>query len=568
MKALVILILLACLTPLLVAQTPTVAGLENNYSFAPPGSPGYGIAEGSIFDIFGSNLANTSTGLQSPPPTSLQGVTVSITVNGVTRLAPLYYVTPKQIGAILPSDIPVGTGTITVNNTGTMSTPAPIIVVQSAFGVLTLNNGTGPAAAFNSSYQYLGASNAANPGDVILLWGTGLGPVPNDLQQSAVATPPEIDIGGIPAKIWYAGRSQYPGLDQINVEVPAGVSGCYVSVVVRNGSTVSNFASIPVAASGRTCSDATTGLGFSVAQLQSLVGKTSVTVGGLGLAKINISTPAVVVGGVTVSPASTTVIDSGFAAFEKVTLPAQFDPYTAAAASNTIASVGNCYVYTTTVDTSSPPPTSTTPTPSTPVPTITTTPLNAGPFINVTGPLGSKQMPFNNGAYGGQLGGGVGSSALPAFIPDAGGAFAFDNGSGGPDIGPFHTTLNFNAAVWTNPNLTSVTRSQGLPITWTGGDASTYVEISGTSFTSTGTLFTTGVFTCVAPATAHQFTVPSSVLLALPASGTETIGSISIPLAGGLSVMSYAWTNGLYIPGVDLTYGYTYSIVSTAVTYQ
>jgi hypothetical protein len=53
------------------------------------------------------------------------------------------------------------------------------------------------------------------------------------------------------ATVQYSGRSSYPGLDQINVVVPAGVSGCYVSVVVQTGNYESTFVTIPVAPSGR-----------------------------------------------------------------------------------------------------------------------------------------------------------------------------------------------------------------------------------------------------------------------------------------------------------------------------
>src|SRR5579872_4912830 len=56
---------------------PPTIGLANNYSFTLNGLPNYGIAQGSIFDIFGTNLAATSTPLQSVPlSTSLAGVTV------------------------------------------------------------------------------------------------------------------------------------------------------------------------------------------------------------------------------------------------------------------------------------------------------------------------------------------------------------------------------------------------------------------------------------------------------------------------------------------------------------
>lgn len=71
-----------------------------------------------------------------------------------------------------------------------------------------------------------------------------MGPVENDAAGGPVSDAAEVDIGGIPANVLYRGRSSYVGLDQINVQVPAGVSGCNVSVVVVTGSYVSNFATI------------------------------------------------------------------------------------------------------------------------------------------------------------------------------------------------------------------------------------------------------------------------------------------------------------------------------------
>jgi uncharacterized protein (TIGR03437 family) len=50
----------------------------------------------------------------------------------------------------------------------------------------------------------------------------------------------EVDIGGVNATVTYHGRSIYPGVDQINVIVPPGVSGCNVSVAVTAGGVVSN----------------------------------------------------------------------------------------------------------------------------------------------------------------------------------------------------------------------------------------------------------------------------------------------------------------------------------------
>jgi hypothetical protein len=40
----------------LVAQTPTVAQIQNNYSYVLPGLPNYGIAPGSLLIVVGTNL--------------------------------------------------------------------------------------------------------------------------------------------------------------------------------------------------------------------------------------------------------------------------------------------------------------------------------------------------------------------------------------------------------------------------------------------------------------------------------------------------------------------------------
>jgi uncharacterized protein (TIGR03437 family) len=262
---------------------PSVTGLANNYSYIPNGLPNYGIAQGSIVDIFGTDLAPSSTPLQSVPlSTTLAGVTVTVTVNSTTTNVILYYVTPSQIAGILPSSTPVGTGTLSVFNNGTLVGSTPILVVPSAFGILTLNGlGTGPAAAFDVNNNYVGFTNALNPGDYVILWGTGAGPVPAGTNETVTQTPANLAnvpfkawIGGVEATVYYHGRSQYPGLDQVILIVPKGVTpGCYVSVVGQSGNIVTNFASLPVAATGRTCSEPV--LGLSASQFQSIASSAS-----------------------------------------------------------------------------------------------------------------------------------------------------------------------------------------------------------------------------------------------------------------------------------------------------
>ena len=244
-----------------VVAQPRIDRVTNNYSFFPPDNPDYGIAQGSIFTIFGSNLSNARTPLQKVPlPNTLEGVSGRVTVNGTRTDMIWYYVSPNQLGGILPSNTPVGRGTITVTNNGQTSAAAEIVVVRSAFGTLTRNGaGTGAAAVYDLNYDLLSPANSARPGEIIALFGTGAGPVsgsetvqqaPSDLS----AVPIVVEIGGIPATVLYHGRTTFPGLDQVNVIVPESVKvGCNISVVVKSSQRSSNLTTIPIASDGGTC---------------------------------------------------------------------------------------------------------------------------------------------------------------------------------------------------------------------------------------------------------------------------------------------------------------------------
>ena len=468
---------------------PAIDHLANNYSYIAADLPNYGIAQGSIFDIFGTNLSNNRTALQSAPlPTSLQGVTVDVTVNGTTTQAILYYASSSQIAAILPSATPVGDGTITVTNNGKMSPAGPIHVVQSAFGVLTLNGaGAGPAAAFDVNNQYLGFTNALNPGDYFVLWGTGVGPVSGDetiTQTPANLTniPFSIEVGGVPAQVYYRGRSQYPGLDQVIGIVPNGVTpGCWVSVVTLSGNVSSNFATLPIATTGRTCSDQA--MGVTASQMESLLSKSSFNIGTLQLQKVG-ETQFNLAGNVNIWDAATTqFISVKPGDFSRAALGPSMG-------SCLVIQGGNGHV---------------------PGANLPSTPLDAGPAINITGPSGSAAVqyqgsveqyawsaisvqiwPFDDipyqsaaGAYIGQIG-----SGQDLFISNSGGGtFTFENGSGGGNVGGFSVNLTLGSPLLGWPQrsslgLANVNRSAGLSLTWSNGDANSFMQISGWSISS------------------------------------------------------------------------------------
>jgi len=216
-----------------------VAGAADNWS-----ATDFGLARGSLFTIYGTNLApSVASASALPLLTSLAGVTVTVSTNNQFMDAPLLYVSPSQINAILPSTATEGSGWVTVELNGALSNPASIWVRTSRFAPFTRSQlGYGPAVLqqYDRSGVWLnGLMHPAAPGQAVVLWGTGLGPLPSGSDADApgivdLGSNVAILVGGSAAKPFYAGRSpQYPGLDQINFYVPSTVpAGCYVPITV------------------------------------------------------------------------------------------------------------------------------------------------------------------------------------------------------------------------------------------------------------------------------------------------------------------------------------------------
>lgn len=537
----------------LMAQ-PSVnsGGILNAASYAYSGLPNSGIAQGSLFIVFGKNLGPSAIQQANsyPLPKTLAGTSAKVTVNGSSVDCIMVYTLASQLVAILPSATPVGTGTLTVTYNGQTSAPAPINVVANSFGIFTVNQaGSGPGIVTDANYRVLSFGGAAKPGDTLIIWGTGVGavsgdeaagPRPGDLNTPGL----EVWVGSQKAAVTYRGRSGCcGGLDQIGFVVPAGTQGCYVSVAVKINSTVSNFVTIPVAASGSYCSDAN---GLSSSDLQTLLNKGTFSTGVLSLSRndFKIVLPA---------PVGTieSKTDAGSGAFYRYT-PAVYN----ASINGQTASIGSCTVFTfqgangRAVD------------------PVLPTPLDAGPVINVTGPGGSAQLKRDSsGIYSASLGGGSGlPTDKPLFL--SAGSYSFDNASGGADIGAFKASITIGTPLnWMNIDAipASIPRASGVNVTWTGGDPAGFVNIIGSSFTLSPTVGAT--FICTAPASAGQFTVPPPVLLALPASSADSSGGFAMP-SGILGVTSAANPTKFSASGLDLGLVQATSSSTKSVSYQ
>jgi uncharacterized protein (TIGR03437 family) len=483
---------------------PTITQILNNYGLVPAGFSNSGIAPGSLFIIKGAGLAdpNAKAVLQSSAApglqTTLNGASVKVTSNGTTTVPVFYYAIAAQLALVLPSNTPVGNATLTVTYNGQTSSPASFQVVQSAMGFdAYYGTGSGLGVATNNAtgalYNY---TNSIQPGTTVVLWGSGLGADPTrDTTYSTsninqILGLSHIYIGGLDATIAYQGPSGYPGLNQVNVTIPAGAAtGCNVSLVGVNAAGVpTNFLSLPIGTG--VCSDSA--FGTTGTQLQNGSGKNTVNTGFVEL--LQDTQPATSGGGT-----QTTNLAVGI--FESVTGASY-------GSSSGSVSVGGCVVTQsgTTIEGT--------------VPTVTY--LDAG-SLSVTGPSGTVAIPQPiAGLYEAQL--------TSGFI-SPGGTFTF-KGTGGttsPAVGPFTVSVTFPnpPLVWANTAaFATVNRGSGATFSWTGGTAGSYVILAGSSSnTATGAFAS---YACIAPVAAGSFNVPSYVLSALPAgTGSSTLENTS-----------------------------------------
>lgn len=478
----------AFIIPAAAQAGPAVTGVVNNYSFIPSGYPNSGVAPSSIIAIFGSGMANAPTGpltLESSAvgiPKSLNGASISVTVGGKTVMPAMYYAIPTQIAAVLPADTPIGTGTLTVTYNGSASNAFPIQVVPSALGLDTYyGTGSGLITATDATSGVLfNYTNSASPGQTITLWGTGLGADPEDSDTVFTMTPHSVNqsmvqvyFGGVPGTVTYAGSSGYPGLDQINVIVPDPV-GCNVAVTAVIGNIPSNFTTAPLAQGGGECSDPL--LGITGSDLSALGGES------------NVNSGAVFVGQTTATTGGTQMTVNAAIA--------DFRHYPVYPVSSGSISVGSCLV------TESPG-------------SSTSSALNVG-TITLMGSGGDYPlMGPEEGLY---------EATLPNSAATPGASFTFSwTGGSGVSAASVMVTLPSPFLIWTNESAsTTVTRSQGIQVTWSGGAPGSFVIISGTS-SPPGGLATS--FVCYAPQSALEFAVPSYVTDLLPA-GTGTLGLV------------------------------------------
>ena len=267
-----------------------ISSVVNNASFRNPGT----VAPGSLASVFANGLGTTNQSVGFPS-TNFQGVTV--TFNGIP--APLFHLTAtgNQIDLFVPSELPV-TGTVNVqlttpagtgpNYSLTMAAASPGMYfladpsTKNRFNAIALFNNTAwldlPASMATAlkipgnctASKYNPASICAQPataGDFLSLFVTGLGKAtpngdPNGTPLSTGVVAPSSGVlyktvatptvalgtgGAFSVPVLFSGLAPgFSGLYQVDFQIPAGITGDDIPLVVSMGGATTDTRTISI----------------------------------------------------------------------------------------------------------------------------------------------------------------------------------------------------------------------------------------------------------------------------------------------------------------------------------
>jgi uncharacterized protein (TIGR03437 family) len=203
-----------------------------------------GLTSESLGASFGDGLATTlASAAGLPLPTQLAGTTVKVMDSaGVERLAPLFFVSPRQVNYQIPPGTAAGAASMTITSGNGAASTGFALINNVAPSLFTANgNGRGVPAALALRVKADGSQNyetiaqfdvvelefVTHPIDLgpegeqvyLVLFGTGIRH--RNSLSSVIAT-----IGGESAEVSFAGeQGDLIGVDQINVLAPRNLAG-------------------------------------------------------------------------------------------------------------------------------------------------------------------------------------------------------------------------------------------------------------------------------------------------------------------------------------------------------
>jgi uncharacterized protein (TIGR03437 family) len=237
---------------------PAVGSIVNGASFLPGA-----VSPGELITIFGNNLGPTP-GINFTPDNGHVDTTLgdtTVTFDGVA--APLIYVGPLQINAIVPYEVgtmaSLGSSiNVVVTHNGIVSAAFLVTVTDTAPGIFSANQtGTGQGAILDANLS----PNQANPaakGTTVSIFVTGEGALNPAVATGSMSGPSlplpkpianvSVTIGGQPAAVSYAGEAPtlVSGVMQINATIPDNIGSQNQTVVVTVGNNSTKLQLITV----------------------------------------------------------------------------------------------------------------------------------------------------------------------------------------------------------------------------------------------------------------------------------------------------------------------------------
>jgi len=163
-----------------------------------------GLAPGSFASVFGSYS-------QVPDQVLVAGIPGQIVA-----------ATASQVNFLVPARAPLGPAAVSVRANGSELASGQATLTSSGPGIFVLRpDPSQPGAVENQDASVNTSSSPAAAGSIVEIYATGNGPV--DASGNA---PVSVFFGDLPAAVLASlPLTQYPGLWQINVRVPAGITG-------------------------------------------------------------------------------------------------------------------------------------------------------------------------------------------------------------------------------------------------------------------------------------------------------------------------------------------------------
>lgn len=210
------------------------------------------IAPNMIISLFGTGLAQTSAAAVSTPlPDALAGTRIWFDLEP----APLFYASADQMNAQVPTDLNATSVQLVVTKAGVPGLPITVPLAPYSPGIFTQATGD-PVIVNNTTGKLVSAHEAAKPGDILIVFATGLGPVsvpvaagtPAPTNPLATATAPvTARLGKLVITPMYAGLApRFVGVFQVNVRIPSGAPSGAAAFTLEVAGTSSNTVAVAI----------------------------------------------------------------------------------------------------------------------------------------------------------------------------------------------------------------------------------------------------------------------------------------------------------------------------------